>query len=475
MRSEGFAIFLAKANAPARRKEIIAALTDTLPNRPPHIVEIKPDTVDLLAEVQTQVGAVTGPVHLLNLEQAIPSTAEQHPILQNLNLRRPDWPVAVPQPVVFWSAEYLLGLLLRQAPDFFDWRSGSIFFPEEIASVSLALQDATWEGGADGRMPADARRERIAELDSRIAGYAGTNDPAVLPVLADWLHEVGMHSVLLGDLDRAEEMDRRALAINDQLGRREGMARAYGNLGNVYSTRGDLDRAEEMYRKSLAIDEQLGRREGMANQYGNLGIVYRTRGDLDRAEAMYRKSLAIEEQLGRREGMASDYGNLGNLYLTRGDLDGAEKMYRKSLAIDEELGLREGMASQYGNLGNVYSTRGDLDRAEEMYRKSLAIDEELGRREGMANQYGNLGIVYLKRGDLDRAEEMYRKSLVIDEQLGRREGIAIQYGNLGIAYQTRGDVAKAREYWTKSRDLFAEIGPDHNVAWVQGLLDRLDG
>ena len=274
MRSEGFAIFLAKANAPARRKEIIAALTDTLPNRPPHIVEIKPDTVDLLAEVQTQVGAVTGPVHLLNLEQAIPSPAEQHPILQNLNLRRPDWPVAVPQPVVFWSAEYLLGLLLRQAPDFFDWRSGSIFFPEETTSVSLALQDATWEGGLEGSMPADARRERIAELESRIAGYTGTNDPAVLPALTDWLNELGIHSVLLGDLDRAEENFRQVLAINEQLGRREGMANQYGNLGNVYSTRGDLDRAETMYRQALAINEPVGRREGMANQYRNLGIFY---------------------------------------------------------------------------------------------------------------------------------------------------------------------------------------------------------
>ena len=120
-----------------------------------------------------------------------------------------------------------------------------------------------------------------------------------------------------GELDRAVEMFEKSLAINDHwvdrkvwqtstaiwatsterganwivlsrclrnhwpskaLGRQDGMASVYGNLGNVYRTRGELDRAVEMFEKSLAINEALGRQDGMANQYGNLGNVYRTRG-----------------------------------------------------------------------------------------------------------------------------------------------------------------------------------------------------
>ena len=84
--------------------------------------------------------------------------------------------------------------------------------------------------------------------------------------------------------------------------------------GHRLQTRGELDRAVEMYEKSLAINEALGRQEGMASDYGNLGIVYQTRGELDRAVEMYEKSLAINEALGRQEGMASVYGNLGIVY-----------------------------------------------------------------------------------------------------------------------------------------------------------------
>jgi tetratricopeptide (TPR) repeat protein len=98
-----------------------------------------------------------------------------------------------------------------------------------------------------------------------------------------------------------------------------------------------LDRAEEMLNKSLEIEEQLGRRKGMASAYGNLGVLYMTRGELDRAEEMLNKSLEIEEQLGRREGMASDYGNLGVIYILRGEPNRAEEMHKKALAIFEQL------------------------------------------------------------------------------------------------------------------------------------------
>ena len=63
-------------------------------------------------------------------------------------------------------------------------------------------------------------------------------------------------------------------------------------------TRGNLEGAEQMYRRALEIDERLGRLEGMATTYRNLGNMLRTRGDLVRAEQMYRKALETAEQLG---------------------------------------------------------------------------------------------------------------------------------------------------------------------------------
>ncbi len=254
-----------------------------------------------------------------------------------------------------------------------------------------------------------------------------SSNPSVLTLAFDFFERTG-------DLDAAVLSMENLLSISAH--NSEEQAVAYANLGNVYQKRGDLNKAEEMYLKSLAISEVLDCKEVMASTYGNLGNVYQAHGDLDKAEHMYRKSLAIDEALGRKEGMAADYGNLGNIYQAHGDLDRAEHMYRKSLAIDEALGRKEGMAADYGNLGVVYKTRGDFDKAEEMYRKSLAIDEALGLKEGMAIQYCNLGVVYRIRGDLDKAEDMYRKSLALFVELGSPKAEVIK-GNMAILKQAR--------------------------------------
>ncbi len=245
-----------------------------------------------------------------------------------------------------------------------------------------------------------------------------------LSPLPSSINEYGLFLLRVGELQKA--MAQFSQLADTARSRRDRalLAVAQGNLGVLYQTRGDLAKAEEMHRKALAIDEQLGSKEGMAADYGNLGILRKTRGDLATAEEMYRKSLAIEQELGRKEGMAADYGNLGILYKTRGDLATAEEMYRKALAINEELGSKEGMAKGYGNLGILYQTRGDLATAEEMYRKSLAIEQELGRKEGIATDYGNLGNLYQVRGDLATAEEMYRKALALFTAVGAADRVA---------------------------------------------------
>ena len=53
-----------------------------------------------------------------------------------------------------------------------------------------------------------------------------------------------------------------------------------------------------MFRKSLDIDEKLGRLEGMARQYANLGSVYRQRGDIAAAREYWIKSRDLYERIG---------------------------------------------------------------------------------------------------------------------------------------------------------------------------------
>jgi len=93
-------------------------------------------------------------------------------------------------------------------------------------------------------------------------------------------------------------MHLRELKINKELGRKEGMATDYGNLGNVYMTREELDRAEEMYLKTLEIDTGLGRKEGLAITYANRGLIAEERGDSVKARDLWTKSRDLYDEIG---------------------------------------------------------------------------------------------------------------------------------------------------------------------------------
>jgi len=78
------------------------------------------------------------------------------------------------------------------------------------------------------------------------------------------------------------------------------MANQYGNLGLIYRRRGELDKAEEMHLKSLAIAEKLSLKEQMAANYSNLGAVYKEREDNKKAREYWEKALTLYKIIGMK-------------------------------------------------------------------------------------------------------------------------------------------------------------------------------
>jgi tetratricopeptide (TPR) repeat protein len=121
--------------------------------------------------------------------------------------------------------------------------------------------------------------------------------------------------------------------------------------------RGDLDKAEEMNKKSLIIEEKLGNQEGMASDYNNLATIYYSRDNLDEAEEMFKKSLAINEKLGWQVGIAIQYGNLGLIARKRGDLDHARKLWTTARALFAKIGMPHMVEKHQGFLDALPPTK----------------------------------------------------------------------------------------------------------------------
>jgi hypothetical protein len=100
-RADGFALYIAVVKTPAQRNQLIMLLGEAMPKVTPQIVTIGKESTDVLDEIHKQLGGnISGPVMVIGLEDVLSSDTQSHPILNSLNLRRPDWPQLVSKPVV---------------------------------------------------------------------------------------------------------------------------------------------------------------------------------------------------------------------------------------------------------------------------------------------------------------------------------------------------------------------------------------
>jgi tetratricopeptide (TPR) repeat protein len=238
---------------------------------------------------------------------------------------------------------------------------------------------------------AQARGGRLNDAEASfkrlLALGQAAGDDALVALAAG---NLGLVALLRGDLDQAEAQIRQSLACEAGLGEAGlgeaaggatggGAAVDFGNLGLLYRRRGELDLAEVMHQRALAIEERLGRRGGVADQYGHLGLLHQQRGDLDKAEAMLQQALALNESLGRRAQAAATCGNLGMIARERGQPERALALHRRALAYDEALGRGEGVAVDCTNLGILHEELGDQPAACAAWQRAARLYAELGQ------------------------------------------------------------------------------------------------
>ena len=321
-----FSLSFAVSNGSALRDYVIGQVRESFPEI--RLVTVPAGTVDVFAvAVGESGGAKPAALFVVNLEASIPSERESQPALASLNASRELWERRFPCPVVFWLPEYAAALLSIHAGDFWRYRSHRFEFVSEQAGAVAGVADQfSGDLGAAATLTAEQKRYRIAELEQRIAD-AGDDPPDSLAQHACvWLSELGFLYDFIGDLDRAEQMHRKALRIYEKLGRMDGMANDYGNLGRM---------------------------DGMANDYGNLGVIYGKRGDLEQAEQMLRKALEIDEQLGRMEGMAISLANLGRIAEQRGNVTKARELWTKARELFRQMDIPSEVAKVQDRLDRL--------------------------------------------------------------------------------------------------------------------------
>jgi len=329
VRSRGFSLLLCTCDAPATRDALIANLAASLPGLALHRIQL-PDPAE--QEPLEAVAALQppGPVMIVGLEPLLADEDRAERLLTALNLSRGDWPSRVPVPVVVWIPRRLLALLTADAPDFFDWRSDILDFPELTADQARPFAVRDWMYGVDPRLTREEQDTRVQELEARIAATLDGDDESVCRRRLEWWDELAELRTIRGDIDEALRIrTEEELPVYEKLGDVREKAVTMGKIADILQARGNLDEALRVrLEEELPVYERIGdvRNRLMCQAEIALNLLDKGGdGDRDRAESLLHLALTdarrlripevrtIEEILDRH-GMGGDRGSQdGNL------------------------------------------------------------------------------------------------------------------------------------------------------------------
>ncbi len=234
----------------------------------------------------------------------------------------------------------------------------------------------------------DAARDQLAEALSirrRRHGDAHPDVVATLSALASAEKE-------LGELERAEELARRAVAVVRGMpgsGSSERsaslLARALNELVSVLCYRDEFEAAEALALEALALAHQLpaGSTQRLAATW-HMARVRSVQGEYREAVRYNRETLALRRARHGEQHPAqiATLNNLGLNLRRLEELESAERAYREAVELQRDnFGEEHANAFLLNNLAGVLYARGDFAAAEGLYRQALEVTiESRGRR-----------------------------------------------------------------------------------------------
>lgn len=232
----------------------------------------------------------------------------------------------------------------------------------EPASTPVRVVPATYDESEQ------AFRER--RYDDAVLGF--TAYTAHRPGNAWGFYMLGLSSWKAGDLTRAEEAFRGALALDST------HVKSYLNLSRVLLDEGRPDSAIAALDRVLQIDESLG--EG----YRLIGRAHDSKGELDQAVTAYHEALVLDST------DVWSMNNLGLVLIHQQAFDEALRPLARAVQLSPEV------ATFQNNLGMALERTGHYTQAADAYRAAVTADSDytkaavnLGRVSGLKEDVNN--------------------------------------------------------------------------------------
>ncbi len=210
----------------------------------------------------------------------------------------------------------------------------------------------------------------------------------------------------------AKECFSKSLAGFIKAKNKQGIADAYGNLGNIcfdmkdyvqsldYQLKSVRQNEEILSSNELSEDERGRAQEGKTYALSNIASIFSALDLYDKALEYEQRSLEAEIVAGNKVGQGISYSAIATTYRDLNQADSAEFYYRKAIKIFKEEGYETFLPSSYYKYASMKGTSLSKEERGNMLQEAYEIDKRAGNRNGMV--MGLLGLADYQFNELSR-------------------------------------------------------------------------
>lgn len=201
----------------------------------------------------------------------------------------------------------------------------------------------------------------------------------------------------------------------NELELKNGLARAYGSMGIVFSEQNSYAKALQNHLKAIKLYEETAQELKVAQVCNNIGVVYLSQHQEFKALYYFLKCFKIQEKNKRSSGITAT--NIAKIYLKQSNYPEALKYFVLAQKSFKKYPDTRGLGELLTHFGRYYQKQNKNVEAVSSFEKALNEFNKIDDKFGSSDTYYYLGAFYLDQKDYQKALQNTEKALELAKEL----------------------------------------------------------
>jgi CHAT domain-containing protein len=340
--------------------------------------------------------------------------------------------------------------------------------PTDTDKIRIQSERA-FDGGAqlEAQQTADAMRAASLKYEASAPMWHQAGD-SYEECLA--LNEAGRILQTIGDLNKAEELERRALELARSNGAPELLGATTNNMALIELTRGNWEASVLNFQEALPYTRQAGDRGIEGTILSNIGYALEGLDRWPEALDYDKQAISVLLETGQFAQASSTTSNMSGIYQQLGQYQKMLDACLKALDLLKTVDDDTRRAVTLVDIGVAYGLLGNRDKELDYDGQALPLLQKVGDLRDESITLNNMADISIARGEKQKALDLLRQSLALAQQAGSVDAQAGTLETLGTGYEKLGDKDKALDSFNESLALYHQMNRPYDEGSVLSRL-----